>query len=508
VVFAPAGPSARAYNDPPRLPAPASPLGDALVALIDELSAGLGKRPPRSDGRLFRAAAELAEVVPLDGPLPYQLVEFALQHHGIIEPSPHLLVIWADVGDPSAIVAELRPRLARILAASPFARIGVGAVRRGQEDAIVLALQQSFLRTGPIPRVLPAHGTLQLDGSVLEPFAEPQVYVTRGDGSVEQTPVERRGRRRFRARVVCGQRGGRQQVEITASDASGSTVLANFPVWCGEVPPATLRVEPGEDDRTPAPTEEAAEMRLVELVNRDRARFGLPPLVPEPRLRRVARAHCREMASTGLVAHVSPTTGDAADRVRAAGIPGTLVLENVARAYGVAEAQEGLMGSPGHRANILSAQATHIGVGIVFGKVVAGRREMLVTQLFTRAPEVAAPEVAQAQLAALVERRLGVEHDPELSRIAAEQATNLARGLASSRASQRAGERLEALATRYRQVVTTATTVLEVESIPLERVAPRRRRPSHYGLGVAAGPHAALGERALFVVLLLASARR
>ncbi|MBE7448064.1 MAG: CAP domain-containing protein [Kofleriaceae bacterium] len=81
----------------------------------------------------------------------------------------------------------------------------------------------------------------------------------------------------------------------------------------------------------------------------------------------VARAHSREMRVTGVVGHVSALTGSAADRVKVAGIRTGLVLENIARAYGIAEAQAGLMNSPGHRANLLSRAATHVGIGIELG---------------------------------------------------------------------------------------------------------------------------------------------
>ena len=37
-----------------------------------------------------------------------QLVEFALQRNGIIEPSPHLLVVWGDVDRAELIVEQLR----------------------------------------------------------------------------------------------------------------------------------------------------------------------------------------------------------------------------------------------------------------------------------------------------------------------------------------------------------------------------------------------------------------
>jgi uncharacterized protein YkwD len=59
------------------------------------------------------------------------------------------------------------------------------------------------------------------------------------------------------------------------------------------------------------------------------------------------------------------------------------VLENVARAYGAAEAEAGFLASPGHRGNVLHLRARRIGVGIVYGPKTTGIAPMLVTQLFT-----------------------------------------------------------------------------------------------------------------------------
>src|SRR5690606_29023742 len=102
---APEAPAARAYHHPPVAPAPPAPV---------------------PDGRLYAAAAELAAVTPQDGTLVYSLIEFALQRNGIIEPSPHLVVIWGPVEDGSEIVASLAERLPAILGAGTFARVGVG----------------------------------------------------------------------------------------------------------------------------------------------------------------------------------------------------------------------------------------------------------------------------------------------------------------------------------------------------------------------------------------------
>src|SRR5262249_23558916 len=78
------------------------------------------------------------------------------------------------------------------------------------------------------------------------------------------------------------------------------------------------------------------------------------------------------------------TTGSVVDRVRAAHIPTRVVLENVARGFGVREAHRAMMNSPGHRANVMSGEVTHVGIGVVLGAPVSGRRAICVTEIFLR----------------------------------------------------------------------------------------------------------------------------
>lgn len=509
ITFAPPGPAALYYNAAPAAPVPRSPLSDAILGAIDETCAQIGCAPPAPDGRLFAAVDELAEIVPESGPLAYPLVEFALHRHGIVEPSPHLVIIWGPLDDPAPMLEQLRPRLPSILVSAPssrpFSRVAVGTSRRRDgEGVVILALQSSHIETEPIPRALPQGGSFVLEGRIEDGYRQPEVFVTRETGKVEHL-AEGQGER-FRARISCERRRGRQQVEITAVDAAGSTVLANFPVWCNEEPPKSITVQPSEDDTRPVTSAVEAEARMLELVNRDRAEHGLPPLQAAADVAEVARAHSREMHATGLVAHVSPTTGSAADRVRAADIATALVLENIARAYGVAEAQAGLMNSPGHRANVLSPHATHIGIGIVLGEEVAGRREMFVTQVFTRVPPQVSPAEARQQIHGKVARRGGVAHDQALSALSQEYADALVAGEPAAQIAARQSKKLDAFGARYRKVTTSVIAVADVEAFDAQQ-AIGDAAVTHYGLGLARGAHEELGDRALFIVMLLGVAR-
>ncbi|MBL0218731.1 MAG: hypothetical protein IPQ07_33255 [Myxococcales bacterium] len=508
VTFAPTTEPAQRYNEPVQAP-PKTPLGDAVTAAVKEAALRAGTNIPIADARLFRTCAELAEVVPEEGVIGYSLVEFALHRNGIIEPSPHLLVVWGDIDSPQLIVEQLQPRLAEILADGATARLGIGAVKRLADGsgAVVFALQGSGVSTSPIPRALPAGGSFQLDAVIEARFKEPEVFITYDSGSTERLDLKAGHSGGFTAKVGCGSHTGRQQVEITASGVSGSTVLANFPVWCGTQPPVSITLEPSTDDG-PVTTTDDAERRLLALVNRDRQAAGLAALIWDDRVAAVARGHSEEMRRTKNVAHISPTTGSAADRVRAAKLKTAVVLENVARAYGVGEAHQGLMNSPGHRANITSRAATHLGIGVVFGDDVSGRREIFITQVFTRVP----PKIDPAQALATVQQRIlqattkPVGTSVRLSAIAQQLSDALAAGKTRDQAYPQVKKEVDALGGLYVRVGSVITAAADLETLDGKSLI-GESVIDDIGIGIAQGPHPEIGEGAMWIVVLMAQKR-
>src|SRR5262249_5245865 len=141
-----------------------------------------------------------------------------------------------------------------------------------------------------------------------------------------------------------------------------------------------------------------------------------------------------EMRDKGTFGHVSPITGSAADRAKRAGIATPLILENVARDYSPRQTHNDLMQSPGHRANLLDARATHVGIGVAIGKAEHGEPQLYVTEMFLRvAPRLKPGEGERAAVAAIAAARhkAGVAplgEDVELSRVAAGYAAALAAG--------------------------------------------------------------------------------
>jgi uncharacterized protein YkwD len=503
VVFAPASAAAARYNEPLQAP-PRSALGDAAVAAVRDAAIRGNLPVPAADARLFRACAELAEVVSEDGVVGYPVIEFALQHHGIIEPSPHLLVVWGHIDEPELIVEQLRPRIAEILADGAHARVGIGSAKRNADGtgAVVFALQASGVATAPIPRSLPAGGSFVVEVVVESRYRDPELIVTHNDGSTEHLPVALGRSGAFKGTVACGKHIGRQQVEITASDKAGSSVLANFPVWCGTDPPSSITVHPTHDDDRELPADEA-ERRLLALVNRDRQAAGLAPLLWDDRVAAVSRGHSEDMRKTKIVAHISPTTGSAADRVRAAGIKTAMVLENVARTYGAGEAHASLMNSPGHRANVLAPQATHVGIGVVLGEGLSGRREMFITQVFTRVP----PRLDRTQAVELVRQRLHAARpvgvDARLTSVAQDLADGLAAGKTRESLWPAAKKKLDAGNTAYARVASVITAMAELDTLDGKELL-GDYKADDVGIGLSQGTHPEIGEGTIWLVVLVA----
>jgi uncharacterized protein YkwD len=125
-----------------------------------------------------------------------------------------------------------------------------------------------------------------------------------------------------------------------------------------------------------------SQRRLLCLMNRARARFGLRPLHRNRCLHRVAARHAHDMVNRRYFAHTTPNGWDPGRRARASGyVPRAaawLVGENIA--WGVAGAARpawvvrAWMHSPPHRHNILSRRFHDVGIGVARGVPVRGFR--------------------------------------------------------------------------------------------------------------------------------------
>lgn len=109
--------------------------------------------------------------------------------------------------------------------------------------------------------------------------------------------------------------------------------------------------------------DEAAENAILEMINEERAKQGLPPLAMDEDLRARARERSRDMLERGYFSHYDPQTGHLL----------TEYAENLAQRTGIAI--EGTMApsvarnwwnSPGHYANIIDPGSHRAGIGVAW----------------------------------------------------------------------------------------------------------------------------------------------
>ena len=97
-----------------------------------------------------------------------------------------------------------------------------------------------------------------------------------------------------------------------------------------------------------------------------RRQNGLSSLTANWELSRVARYKSQDMLDNRYFSHNSPTYGTPFQMIKAFGLSYRTAGENIAKGYPSPQAVvNGWMNSSGHRANILNASYTQIGVGYV-----------------------------------------------------------------------------------------------------------------------------------------------
>ena len=110
------------------------------------------------------------------------------------------------------------------------------------------------------------------------------------------------------------------------------------------------------------------EKEVVRLVNEIRVENGLSPLKENWELSRVARYKSQDMADNNYFSHTSPVYGSPFRMITDFGLSYRMAGENIAYGYRTPQSVvDGWMKSSGHRANILNASYTQIGVGYYAG---------------------------------------------------------------------------------------------------------------------------------------------
>ncbi|MFA5510765.1 MAG: CAP domain-containing protein [Candidatus Cloacimonadaceae bacterium] len=119
-------------------------------------------------------------------------------------------------------------------------------------------------------------------------------------------------------------------------------------------------------------TKSQFENQVFELTNQERAKHGLQPLIKEDGLAALARRHGEDMARYNYFRHEDREGMTVGGRQKKYYKELTVLtigenlayFENSERVFSAAKIVRGWMNSPGHRANILSGEYTHLGLAV------------------------------------------------------------------------------------------------------------------------------------------------
>jgi hypothetical protein len=218
------------------------------------------------------------------------------------------------------------------------------------------------------------------------------------------------------------------------------------------------------------------------------------------------------MATNRYVAHNSRSGATPGQRLRDANLLSGLSLENVARGYGAREIHDGLMASPGHRANILDRRVTHVGIGAAREAGPSGA--LLVAEEFITVARPIEPAAVAGELYRAVERNRAARGLPAVT----------VRPQLTAAAERAARWFFEDPARTQEQALAEATQALRSEGLLFRRLSAAGafgaspedsaamqplldREVTAVGIGVAQGDRPGAPPRSVFVVYVLAVPR-
>ena len=105
---------------------------------------------------------------------------------------------------------------------------------------------------------------------------------------------------------------------------------------------------------------------MVAMINNERSKAGVAPLVASLALMNSAQAKCDDMVKNNYFAHTSPTGISPWFFFGQAGFDYKFAGENLTEVNGDYLAMSAFMNSPAHRQNILSPDYTRVGIGRCF----------------------------------------------------------------------------------------------------------------------------------------------
>jgi uncharacterized protein YkwD len=329
---------------------------------IDPRSAALSASCGLVDGVLARVAARLAdERAKGHGAPDADRVVGLLRENGEPHVRPRLLLTSGRGLLDDEVVRTQLDAMKR-----PTTRCGVGVARTDQGKELLVGIAVDALADlDALPIRARTGEWLTWNARLRVPASNAKLVVLGPRGVPRTVPTSiDTASGLVRARFALD-RPGAFTVQLVGDVASGPQPLLEARVFADVAPSFEEEPAPGEEAGT-APGRAAADdiEVLARMTAALRTAESLPAFERSAPLDALARAHAEKMRANGGIAH-DVGDGDLQTRFEAEGLAAKVIGENVARSRSVALVHRALHASPSHRMNLLRADYTHIGLGVV-----------------------------------------------------------------------------------------------------------------------------------------------
>lgn len=319
-----------------------------------EMMAGCGE----PDGALAGVAAELAGARVRGAGVDADLAAALLRARGEPHVRPRVVSVTGHGASDDA-------RVRRELAATRGEHGRCGVAFRAAEDGgeiMVAVIVDALADLDPLPRRGRTGEWLTFAARAHVPISSAKLVVLGSRGLPRTVPTAMdRTTGRVAARFALD-RPGMFKVQLVADLGEGPRPLLEAQIFADVALPPDLASEPAPGESVAEDRDDTVTLgRMAEVVRRDES---LGTLRRDARLDALALAHAEEMKTSRAVAH-DLGEGDLAVRFESAGLAARVVGENVARARSLALAHRALYASPSHRMNLLRADYSHVGLGVV-----------------------------------------------------------------------------------------------------------------------------------------------
>ncbi len=499
-------PAASNGADPALPPCPEPTIVRRVKGYVEDTAKKEGKAAPVLDPRVCALANTLSGWdVAAHGDPPDTMLTFLMHYFGLPEPVPHPVLTTVASDNAKDVARRITDAVTNGTMTMVHPLYGLVTTRpKKGETGVSLVMIDAPVALDPVPRRLDLGGRATVTGKVLGgDFQSSAVIVDDVSGAIRlvRAPLAEP----FRAEVVCGNEPGDVLVQIRGEQEGAGTVLANFPVTCGDQLATTVQLPP------PAPATVdvgAAEKALFDDANEMRRKAGLPPLQWDEGVAKAARA-----ISDGLRDQAEGKPGGTPDVVallKQNQVVSGIVLENPAQTRSVYDAEQGFRSSPVHRSNILNKDVNHAGVGVAVVPATQNQKQsMIVNEVFVKeTPPLDIGAVREKLRAAVEQKRADaragqLKDDPNLDQIAQQYAEALA-----ANAGQVPQDQLDAITGSLTKAYQGALNLIagaEADPMVFAEQPKIIAEGKALGVGVAQGFHPVLGKNAPYVVILIAT---